>query len=499
MEYLIGQAMIKSDRLGELTGGYNSAMYKWGPDHPRMDRYPLARLVIDEKAGALAPGTGLYVASPARAGRRYYAVVSYRGGVPNTVDFGAGSSLGKPVAETVGPGQPVRQGQGLWGPFFDYPGRRQVYVQWCAPPLAPRANMYFNWSVLAPPDTKPGQKLPAEIYFHKPNFSYAKPRIKLIRRSIQLAPHDWPPSGWYGFNDAAGTLKSYRTGTVSNHTQKRIMAFLTWAEEKLPIDPQRIVLLGSDGAAMLALSYPDRFAYVLINKFSNVAVSQHPAASLIRAWGPRSREIKDAEGRSEWGWAMMDQVLLASRGRDLPLIFCKGYSWGPYVRGFAKGEGRFYTAMQKANQPIMADWTWASGKLLSPDSYTGLWRGLDITRTTPVPAMANCSTNSNRESNGNVNLPITWQPVEEGPGKVQVALSSRSGGTLDLALRRLGKFRVKPGQTLLWEATSAKPRRGETPEPQSGKVAVDRDGLFVLKGLKIARGCELTVKVTRSR
>ncbi|KKN07574.1 hypothetical protein LCGC14_1065580 [marine sediment metagenome] len=476
----------------------------YSPSMPQMGEVVVLRLAVTD-GRPLTPGTGLYVHHPAEAGPAYYAVVTAIDGTANTRAFAA---LAEPVAEKPGRGRPVLQRVEDLKVFYDFPGERRRYVQWCAPPLSPRPNMYFNWTVMLPPDCVDDSgwlkkdvaaKSPAEVYFHSRYFSHAKPRQKYLLDSIQIAPHDYPPSGWYGYNDAAGTGRPLGRGTVGNHTQQRIIAFLDWAKTALPIDPDRIIPVGADGAAMLAIAYPDTFAYVLINKFSNVAVSQHPAASLIRAWGPRSREIKDAEGRSEWGWAMMDQVLLASRGRDLPLIFCKGYSWGPYVRGFAKGEGRFYTAMQKANQPIMADWTWASGKLLSPDSYTGLWRGLDITRTTPVPAMANCSTNSNRESNGNVNLPITWQPVEEGPGKVQVALSSRSGGTLDLALRRLGKFRVKPGQTLLWEATSAKPRRGETPEPQSGKVAVDRDGLFVLKGLKIARGCELTVKVTRSR
>ncbi|KKL50929.1 hypothetical protein LCGC14_2300570, partial [marine sediment metagenome] len=464
MEYLIGQAMIKSDRLGELTGGYNSAMYKWGPDHPRMDRYPLARLVIDEKAGALAPGTGLYVASPARAGRRYYAVVSYRGGVPNTVDFGAGSSLGKPVAETVGPGQPVRQGQGLWGPFFDYPGRRQVYVQWCAPPLAPRANMYFNWSVLAPPDTKPGQKLPAEIYFHKPNFSYAKPRIKLIRRSIQLAPHDWPPSGWYGFNDAAGTLKSYRTGTVSNHTQKRIMAFLTWAEEKLPIDPQRIVLLGSDGAAMLALSYPDRFAYVLIDRFENEVLANDASARFSPVWGPRSPEIKDDRGRGEWSWAMLDELVKASPDVDLPLFVCRGYSWAPFVKRFARGYGRFYEAMLAARKPLVADWTWASGKLVRPDKYTGRWRGLDLTSTTPVPAFSNCSADNNKEGDGQHNLLVTWDGVKDEPDGFTIELTSARDATFDMMPRRLQNFKVSPGQKLRWEARAEPTRTDKQPK-----------------------------------
>ena len=502
MEYLIGQAMVQSDEMGELARDYGGYMYTWGPDHPRMDRYPLDRLVIDEKAGPLPPGTGLFVANPAKAGKRYYAVASCKGGVENLVDFSAENALAEPVEETTGAGEPVRQGPGLWGPFFDYPGRREVYAQWAAPPLAPRPNMYFNWSVLVPPGIDPNGKVPGELYLHGGNFSYAKPRQKFILKSLQIAPHDWPSSGWYGFNDAFGTLKSYRSGTVRNHTQRRIAAFLDWAQRRFPLDPDRIMLTGGDGAAALALSYPKMFSYVLVIDFDEFAVREGRQGSLPLAWGPRSPDIKDDQGRANWGWAMLDQIVLADRKQDLPLIFCRGYSWAPFVRGFAKGEGRFYDAMRKANQPLLADWTWAQGYLVKPDRYTGLWRGMDMTRTTPVPAFANCSTDGNTEGDGQTNLAMTWQPIQETPEAVEIVLgNSRKEATVDLAIRRLQKFGVKPGERLAWEGISSPlgDRRAKPLEPQGGTVVADKDGAFVLPALKVARDLALTVKVTRAR
>ncbi len=86
-EYLIGQAMLEPDEMGELARDYNGYMHTWTMDSPRMDRYPVPRFVIDEKAGPLAPGTGLYVHHPASQGRRHYAVVSVRDGVENTRDI----------------------------------------------------------------------------------------------------------------------------------------------------------------------------------------------------------------------------------------------------------------------------------------------------------------------------------------------------------------------------------------------------------------------------
>ncbi|KKK81926.1 hypothetical protein LCGC14_2808500, partial [marine sediment metagenome] len=72
-EYLIAQAMIKPDKVGELTQGYNGLIRRWHMDHPRMDRYPIERFVIPAVGGKgktrrLTPGTGLYVAHPTKAG-----------------------------------------------------------------------------------------------------------------------------------------------------------------------------------------------------------------------------------------------------------------------------------------------------------------------------------------------------------------------------------------------------------------------------------------------
>ena len=41
--------------------------------------------------------------------------------------------------------------------------------------------------------------------------------VKFLDRSIQLCPHDFPFSGWYGMNDAVGTLKNPADGVVRRH------------------------------------------------------------------------------------------------------------------------------------------------------------------------------------------------------------------------------------------------------------------------------------------
>lgn len=490
VEYLIGQAMLQPDETGELARDYNGYIYSWHVDHPRMDRYPVPRLVIDEKTGSLPVGTGLYVHHPTSNGRRYYAVTCCRGGVENARDFSAQNAVAEPIAESVGPGRPVLQGDGLWGPYFDYPGRRKVYTQWCAPPLSPRPNMYFNWSVLVPPDVEADRRVPLELYLHTGNFTYAKPRTKFMRDSIQIAPHDYPFSGWYGYNEAFGTLKPWRGAVVCNHTQKRIMSFLEWAKKEFPIDPDRVILCGADGAAMLAMNHRDAFAYVLIKGFEGSGELQgrildpKNTGRFASAWGPKHADIQDENGRGEWGWAMLDRLTAEQPDRDMPLIVCEGKSWGG-VRKYGKGFGRYYTAMQEARQPLIAGFGWDK-KLVPPDWYTSLWRGLDITRTTPIPAFANSSGTREGLQHANVNWDHYWEDVRDDPDRFQITLWGADKG--DVTLRRIQNFKVRPGERLQWQA---QPRPGPTEArtlPRSeGVVTAASDGLVTVRGLETGR------------
>lgn len=475
-EYLIGQAMAQPDEMGELAGDYNGYMHTWTMDSPRMDRYPVEQFAIDEGDGPLPPGTGLYVHHPGSPGRRYYAVLSVRDGVESTGDI----ECAGPVEEEAGTGRPVRQGKGLWGPFFDYPGTRWVYVQWCAPPLAPRPNMAFNWSVLVPPDVE--GRAPAELYFHPEGYSYAHPGKKLLRHSIQLAPHDYPFSGWYGFHSAWGTLKPFRGGGVAPHTQRRILAFLDWALGALPIDPERVLAVGADGAASLALLHPDRFATVFITGFDRHGVLDPEAAPrFAAAWGPKLPEIRDPAGRGSWGWASLDE--LVEPEARLPLFVCRGPSWGR-VKGWGKGRGRFYDAMQAARQPLIAHWAWG-GKLQKPDKYTGLWRGVHIRRTSPVPAFTNCSLDKEGEGGGNANARFSWRDVRETARSFHVTVLSHPC-RFDLTPRRAAQFRPQPGEAVHWRAVPLA-GRGEA-EAQSGTAKADAHGLVTIRGLSIPRG-----------
>ena len=531
VERLIGAAMIEPDEIGELAREKNRLIETWHMDHPRMDRCPVRRFAIPSAAGAeagkpappperLAVGTGLYVHSPAEAGQRYYAVVSCLGGTENTVDFSPANSLAQPLAETVGTGEPVCQGPGLWGPFFDYPGKRTVYVQWASPPLAPRPNMYFNWSVLIPPErsaapaapARPpvgtgeppadgGELAPVELYFHWANRSCARPRRKLLLGSVQIAPHDWPFSGWYGYNSTAGTLAG-ADRYVGDHTHKRILAFLAWAEKALPIDADRVFATGGEGAALMALHHPEVFAGLFLEGFQAELLDPAAEGKFAAAWGPRSAEIRDPHDRTAWAWAELDKLVLADPAKPLPLFVCRGYSWGRASTEWGRGDGRFYQALHKARQAVVADWSWAGGRLMAPDKRSGRWRGVKLTRSAPLPALSGSSLDSDKEANGQTNAAYSWKDVADGPEELAITLVNHSrDAAVDLTPRRLRAFRPRPGEKLRWETRNVPParRRAATLPADRGTVTVGADGLFTLPGLKIPAQTELIVRIRRAK
>jgi len=375
--------------------------------------------------------------------------------------------------------------------------------------------MYFNWSVLVPPDCE--RPSPVELYFHRPGYSYARPPVKYFERSIQICPHDFPFSGWYGYNDAFGTLKNPLDGVVRPHTIRRVEAFLKWAGQAFPVDPQRIIPVGGDGAALMTLHRPGLFAYVISPGFAGLQVNPKVAGSFAAAWGPRTDRIKNAGGLGEWGWGEPDVILAGKRlanvkdrkqpapgvsanapglTTDLPLFVCGGRSWG-VDPGYARGRGRLYYAIQGTRNALYGRWGWQRAQY--PSKYSGLWRGLDITRSSAVPAITGNSGDVDSEAAGNANGAIIWGDVKETGGSFELVLHGPAS-TFDLTPRRLSTFKITPGEKVAWEATPVEVKtwsKAKKPDPISGQVTADRHGLVTVTGLKLVRGWGLKVRVSK--
>jgi hypothetical protein len=216
-------------------------------------------------------------------------------------------------------------------------------------------------------------------------------------------------------------------------------------------------------------------------------------------WGPKSRRIEDEHGRANWEWAELDKMVRAQQS-DLPLFTSLGYSWGRYG-GYAKGRGRFYDAMLKARQPLIACWGWNGARNLQPmDRFTGRGRGLLLKRTDAVPAFSNCSLDHDKEQSGQAGGGYPWKDVRDAPEEFSITVTAHHESTFDLTPRRLQRFKIRPKERLEWEAVTVPGSRGETGPSQSGTVTADADGRVTIRRLKYHdRSGGLTITIRRAK
>jgi len=155
--------------------------------------------------------------------------------------------------------------------------------------------------------------------------------------------------------------------------------------------------------------------------------------------------------------------------------------------------------MQKARQPIIGGFGWDT-KVVFPDKHTGLWRGLDLTRRSPVLAFRDSSASVEKLQHGNVNWYHRWKGLVDEPGRFAATIwSSHRDCTFAVTPRRLQRFRPRPGERLAWEAANAASRRVREPWKAAGTVVVDELGLFTIRGIRNNGGTTVTVTVTRGK
>jgi len=532
-ERLINQTVFGNEDKGEL--GKYGPFSGWDRDSAPGGRLVIPRFVIDEKAGPLPPGAGLYVQSflPAAGGQAlakvamsYYAVVASVNGTANTAEFSPANSLARPVAESQGPWEPVAQNAGDGGFGFDFPGRKLYYVRWVGPPLSNLPSRYFNWSVHVP--AKLSGPAPLNVSFHDQGFSYAKPIRRFDRSAIQLAGHDFGPvSGWYGYHECLGTLRSWQEGKVQPYTERRLLAMIEWAKRKWTIDPRRCFTdgrgMGGTGAAHFACKHPELFAYVLCDGGAVTCADSNDLPALESAWG-----------RVEWGLPN-DQDVKVWDWQDLTwFVGTKGPAWALPVLSFSpvghtawrevyprrvvsdrnarwmrshRDFTRLFKALTDNKHMFFADFDWGPTLAILPQ-----W--MDVTRG-PVPAVTNSSDKNIKQTedgpfiffepsgsspSGWIHWHHRWQSagaVDE-PERLEMTLYVTGGEvTADVTPRRMERFRPRPGETFrwtntclaegekTWELREVWKKYPQRKEIQSSTVTADRHGLITLEGVII--------------
>jgi hypothetical protein len=449
-----------------------------------------------DKGRHLAPGEALYVHTPAKAGKAYYAVTMAVAGTENLSQLGDANSLADPVAETPGTPQPVLQ----WVQQDNY--RKDPpeywYRYWAAPPYCNLPCRSFRVAVAASDKFKgPG---PLVIGTISGSFnvrgSIRLPRMNRIEIRIQrqLA---WLPALFY--NEGRDTLRGMTACKVDYFSERYMLFMVNWIMNRYKIDRSQI----TGGLLHFGLRHPEIFVRMQMGTYTaGYDLRWAPGGpSMPRVLGPRG--IKTVRGEDAWNMYSVGEYVNAHPDRDIPYLICisgTGKDRGHTSEFGWQDDPRGWRGLLQARQPFVASWSSGPPRELS--------RALgDMRWDQTLPAFSNCSLDNNPGNGapadgdyyGCINGWLLWDDKTAVDKKdtwemtvYVIASCPESECTADVTPRRCEQFQPKAGQTFEWTNTSL---AGDK-VLQKGKVTADRWGLVTLKGLKLDKARN-RLKITR--
>jgi hypothetical protein len=498
-DHVIHQRQRRAIDDGLFARGIAHEPFEVSPQSAEMGQIAVERLAIEDGT-PLPPGVGLYVHQGESPGKAFYAVVTCIDGVANMVDLTSGAGLAEPLAEDVGPGEPVFQKIEDLKVFYDYPGQRMHYVQWCSPatagtlrsPAANLPNQYYNWSVYVPPGAERKDPLALGIYFHDWRGLYLRARWPHLPDQILVATNDAPwPSFGYGYHESLGTLKSFGEGMVRDYTAVRIDQFVAWVKRKHAIDPARISChglgtLGGTAAVHFGLRHAEATALVVAGYFdanpgactATVPSDQRQLRTHLpemeAVWGKQAWAVKTVGGKSIWSDRDLTSLVLSNRRQRLPFLSIgAGTSSAVWAQ-----QNPFMKALLEARQPFIAEFDWGG----SPPRYGPTYVRRDQLMLAQHPAKMDFADRDywakakvGYSSGGAINSNLSWQPdgVIDTPERLEVA-GDFSGA---VTLRNARQFVLIPNEKVRWTLdTGQRDKRG-------GEAAADQDGILTIPGL----------------
>lgn len=486
--------------------GWNAEYYGVSP----RPEQKAARYVVEEGKGPVPPGTGIYAHNPEKAGRAYYAVTLSVGGAERA-EIGEGNALGRPVEESVGPGAPVLQRieKPRTANFVENP-TLHYFVRWEAPPRSNVAGRPYDYRVSIPPDV--ARPAPVGLHLHCWGANLDEGYIWWYRGnegsilvSSNQVPYDW----WVAYHEKHGQTKDFKEGVTRDYTVRRLLAFVDWASTKWEMDPNRLFVtgasMGGSGASMLAVRYPDRFAYGLSSVGVHIAAkSPQFRASYEGACGKAEAGIPHESGLKSFEY--LDNAFLLRRDprRDIAFLsFANGKNDGGI--GWPQAV-EFAGALQETRQPHL--FTWGQGghgeRVYVPtvagggDGGPKLKGTLDVRLDRSLPAFTRCSLDDDPGSGdpadgapkGQFNLYLRWDTGgvvdEAGRWEATAYLIEKAPAetcTVDVTPRRCRNFLAGPGERFLW--TSSAP---DGQVVQTGEAVADAHGLVTLEKVRVSKG-----------
>ena len=459
---------------------------------------PIDRLVIRENEGPLTRDTGLYVHCATSPSKVYYAVVTSDDGVLNTQIFSGENALSEAVEETPASSIPVLQSELPQSPFWSFRERRWHYVQFVGPPLVNLPYQYYNWSVGEP--LKHADQMPLEMSLPRGGGrSYFRTQYRIDRDSLVLTPHDAPFfTGWYGYHENLGTLKSFKRGMVCNYTERRLLAFMDWACQKWPVDRNRITVTavvrtvggsgvdqsGDDGASVsgalhLGLRHPNVFNTVQVGggiaDYGGAIKADLIKDSLVlkmeALWGKPAWEMKTETGENVYDELNLVKLVKdLSTHAELPLltiVLGRGNEARELVDVLlAKGHACFTSGNEKL-LALSANSTWQAHIIRQ-----------DVRKNMSLPVFRSTKRGYRWSTTDIVDEPDQYAVSLFGPDGVQDTLKE-----VDVTLRRLQRFKVVAGKTYAWTLNAL---QSESDALQKGTVLVGLEGGLAIPKLKLA-------------
>lgn len=514
--------IYRSDRrIDHLAGaqlvGEVAPLSAWNSEYfgiyPRGDDRP-PRYVIEDGAGPLPSGTGLFVRHVPTEGLAYYAVVIAEEGRENG-QLSAANALSAPVAEAIGPGIPVLQRIDHPASFNYIEGATlRFYVRWESETNSNVAGRPFDYLVAIPRNLR--RPAPVGIHLHEWGASmasgwgwwYDAGKGSILLSSTQK-PYDW----WTGYHEHLGKrpLQSpadWQAGVVRPYTQRRMLSFVDWLATTMELDPTRTFTAGSSmggsGSIMLAIRHPDRFAWAMSWVGVHVpAQTGHFKSSYEGVYGKPEWGVKFEDGTPVWDYFNDVWYLRIHPGTDMGLIvFSNGKNDGPI--GWRQAV-EFFRALQETRQPHVFYWGQEGHgqRAYMPGGASQRDMTIDLRTDQSLPAFTNGSLDDNHgdgtpasgDPAGQANAFLLWKPEtiidETDRWSVTVLLSERapeSSCTVDVTPRRLQLLKLGPGDRVEW--TNRAGRR----ELQRGEGVADRWGLVTLPQVRVSQdGSTITV------
>jgi pimeloyl-ACP methyl ester carboxylesterase len=488
----------------------------------------------------LPDSRGLFVHTTALADQFYYAVTSYDGSGENTTLTLGSNSLSSGVNELVGIPTPVLQRT-----ITINSQPVEIYVHWVSdfsttltPAMANIPSLPFHFSL-----ARRGSINPHSLIFRP----HARGGSYYNSVSGSGNPEEWilvlddeitdttRNTFWFGYHEdlqrgVGGLSPAPDTGLVMDYTARRMDWTLDWALAHLPLDSNRVYMMGGSmgalGSVFYALRQPERIAAIwgTVPKFDfsflndpnpanvyNTGGSERRVAD--RLWGTVATNLQTNSGVRVYERLNAGTMAKRMAAIDLPpLMMFNGkqdvvVGWAEKIHSYSDYDSAKQLAVfffdQRGHGGSGGAQAWAPAQ--DADGWLYQFR-----RNLSFPAFSECSANDDPgdghmesgDSIGTLNGHLAFNSIVDADSLWQVTVTRRDlpsmWGTVtapesisvDVTPRRLQSFDISPSQTFLWSNA----RVSDNVIVQTGMAVPDSNNLLtVTQFLVIGTGNRLTI------